>query len=151
MSLKSLEKSGFVPEAPRLLSAPPGFLFGSPPHSQLHTSSFVIASKRRERSATERVTRTSCHLNDDKLAASLPPNQVQTCFQVCLGWGDGDEWLSGGTQRTPSQRVTVAAGNDPNDVQPWNRPNLALVQFEGRTASEGRHGFLLGGFVWTSV
>lgn len=42
----------------------------------------LLSLQSAERSAAERVTRTSCHLNDDKLAASLPPNQVQTCFQM---------------------------------------------------------------------
>lgn len=46
------------------------FLVFSPLHARSHTYSFVIGSKHKERSAREHVSQTSCHPNDDKLAAS---------------------------------------------------------------------------------
>lgn len=60
------------------------------PHMQLHTSSLVISSKETERSLRQRVSHTSCHPNDDELAASTlrpehpPPPSPQSSPDVAF-------------------------------------------------------------------
>lgn len=74
---EGLEKFRILPFIPETLlfsltSPVPSLLsfFSFSPCIQPHTYSFVISSKHKERSAREHVSQTSCHPNDDKLAAS---------------------------------------------------------------------------------
>lgn len=119
----SLEKWVFLPEALLLLSAPPAFLFGSPPLTRLHTSRFVIASKRRE------VSGGACHSHKlsskwwqiSRLAASQSSPDLLP---------DGDGW----TQEELT--FTWWQPNDPQDVQLRKGPDLTstetgLDRFEG--------------------